>query len=107
MFVWKIYGIVSLPHSAPQEDRYTHGSTHHHPRCSPHELSPIVSQPHTDPIRRISTAGSANASCQAHPFLPVLCPLSILLQPAFFLGQILMVIDSDHGEVNLLDEQSR
>jgi hypothetical protein len=31
------------------------------------------------------------------PFLPVFCPLSILLQALLFLGEILVVIDFDHG----------
>jgi len=31
------------------------------------------------------------------PFLPVFCALSILLQALLFLGEILVVIDFDHG----------
>jgi hypothetical protein len=33
------------------------------------------------------------------PFLPVLCAIAVLLEPPLLLGEVLVVIENDHGEL--------
>jgi hypothetical protein len=96
MIVGKIYAIVRRVRCF-QQYWTTHGSKHHRQDCSPHELTlqlvlrVFVKEP------KINTSSPLSLSNVRTPFLPVFCPLSIFLQALLFLGEILVVIDFDHG----------